>query len=116
MKTLVIISIILVVVLLVIIGLQIKPKPFDAYPQGNQIQEWVPLPGNLPTPVERFYQQVYGGQIPVISSAVISGRATMRISPITFPARFRFTHQAGQNYHHYIEATFFGFPIMKVNE
>jgi hypothetical protein len=28
----------------------------------------------------------------------------------------RFTHEAGQGYRHYIEATIFGFPLMKVNE
>jgi len=40
----------------------------------------------------------------------------MRINGITFPGRFRFTHDAGQGYHHYIEATVFGLPVMKVNE
>jgi hypothetical protein len=40
----------------------------------------------------------------------------MRIMGITFPGRFRFTHDAGQGYRHYIEATLFGLPLMKVNE
>jgi hypothetical protein len=40
----------------------------------------------------------------------------MRVIGITFPARFRFTHEAGQGYRHYIEATLFGLPLMKVNE
>jgi len=66
--------------------------------------------------VERFYQQVYGENIPVIDSAVISGRLRLRFMGITFPGRFRFTHNAGKGYRHYIEATLFGFPIMKVNE
>jgi hypothetical protein len=35
---------------------------------------------------------------------------------IRLPARFRFTHLAGQAYRHYIEATIFGLPILKVNE
>jgi hypothetical protein len=30
--------------------------------------------------------------------------------------RFRFTHDAGQDYRHYIEATLFGLPLLKVNE
>ncbi|HEY53691.1 MAG TPA: hypothetical protein G4N94_09565, partial [Caldilineae bacterium] len=47
---------------------------------------------------------------------VISGRGRLRIKGVTFPARFRFTHIAGQGYRHYIEATFFGYPLMKVNE
>jgi len=75
------------------------------------------LPQNLPAPVERFYRKMYGDAIPVITSAVFTGRATMRpVGNLTLPARFRFTHVAGVNYRHYIEATFFGLPIMKVNE
>jgi hypothetical protein len=97
------------------VGLLVKPASFPLYPQGTRL-ETTALPQNLPAPVERFYQKIYGDEIPVINSAVITGRATMRIMGITFPARFRFTHEAGQNYRHYIEATWFGFPIMKVNE
>ena len=40
----------------------------------------------------------------------------MRVGGLTFPGRFRFTHKAGHDYRHYIEATFLGFPILKVNE
>ena len=40
----------------------------------------------------------------------------MRFSRLTFPSRFRFTHAAGRGYRHYIEATWFGFPILRVNE
>jgi hypothetical protein len=66
--------------------------------------------------VERFYRQVYGPTIPVIESLVVTGRARMRIMGISFPARFRFTHIAGQDYRHYIETTFYGQPLMKDNE
>lgn len=98
------------------LGLKVNPAPFPAYRQSIGTVETLPLPTGLPAPVERFYRKVYGDQIPVINAAVISGRATMKIMGLTFPARFRFTHEAGQNYRHYIEATFFGLPIMKVNE
>jgi hypothetical protein len=66
--------------------------------------------------VKRFYWTLYGDEVPEIRSAVITGRASMRVNGITFPARYRFTHVAGQNYRHYIEATWFGLPIMRVNE
>lgn len=98
------------------LGLRIKPAPFPAFPQGSGRAETIPLPGDLPAPVERFYRQVYGETVPVIESLVVTGRARMRIMGITFPARFRFTHIAGQDYRHYIETTFFGLPLMKVNE
>ena len=35
---------------------------------------------------------------------------------VTMPARLRFSHQAGYNYRHYMETTFYGFPVIKVNE
>jgi hypothetical protein len=100
----------------VLLGLQIKPRPLAPYRAQTPDLETIPLPTGLPAPVERYYRAVYGDQLPVIESAVISGRAKMRVAGITFPARFRFTHAAGQNYRHYIEATVFGLPIMRVNE
>jgi hypothetical protein len=98
------------------LGLRVKPRPFAAFPQQSEERGTVPLPEDLPAPVARFYQQVYGEAVPVVESLVVSGRATMRIMGIPFPARFRFTHVAGQAYRHYIETTFFGLPLMKVNE
>ena len=103
-------------VLLGWVGLRIKPRSLPAFPQQSEERGTIPLPEGLPAPVERFYRQVYGENIPVIESLVVSGRAKMRIMGITFPARFRFTHIAGQDYRHYIETTFFGLPLMKVNE
>ncbi len=99
------------------LGLQIKSAPFPAFPQRQPKLETVPLPQGLPAPVERFYRKIYGENIPIIKSAVITGRAEVRpVGPITFPARFRFTHNAGKGYRHYIEATVFGLPLMRVNE
>lgn len=115
----IIIGLLVTLVVLVVIGwlgLKIKPRPFDSYPSQPPDLETTPLPEELPAPVGRFYRAVYGDQIPLIESAVISGRAQLRFFGITFPGRFRFTHIAGQDYHHYIEATIFGLPIMKVNE
>lgn len=111
-----IVSILVLLVLIVFIGLKIQPKPFPAFittiPQINTI----PLPDNLPVPVERFYRELYGDNVPLIHSAVISGTGRLRINGITLPARFRFVHNAGQDYRHYIETTNFGQPLLKVNE
>jgi hypothetical protein len=110
-------GILLALVLLSWLGLQIKPAPFAAFSQQQPELETVPLPAGLPVPVERFYRTLYGDRVPVIETAVIKGRATM--SPflgIPLPARFIFVHNAGKDYRHYIEATFFGLPILKVNE
>lgn len=98
------------------IGLQIEPAPFPPVSEPVPSLEYVPLPDDLPVPVARFYQTIAGDQVPVVRTAVISGRATLRFAGITFPARFRFTYEAGRNYHHNIEATFFGLPILKADE
>lgn len=113
-----ILAIIVALVVIGWIGLRVKPAPFDSLslPSSTATPATMPLPQGLPAPVDRFYRQVYGDEVPVVKTAVITGRASMRIAGITFPARFRFTHDAGNGYRHYIEATFLGLPLMKVNE
>ena len=117
MKIIVTVLIVLIILLGIgWLGLRIKPKSFTSYPGQTPVLQTVPIPAGLPAPVERYYRQLYGDEVPVITSAVVSGRATMRPFGFTLPARFRFVHEAGQGYRHYIEATFFGLPILKVNE
>jgi hypothetical protein len=98
------------------VGLQVQPSPLPAADPAAGPVTTVPLPDGLPAPVDRFYRTLYGEQVPVVDSAVISGRGTMRIAGITFPARFRFSHVTGEAYRHYIELTAFGARIMSVNE
>jgi len=109
-------SILALVVFLGWVGLQIKPGPFSPYPQRQGEINTIPLPAGLPAPVERFYKTVYGEQIPVIESVVMKGHADIAPFGIRLPARFVFVHNAGRDYRHYIEATWFGISLMKVNE
>ena len=99
------------------LGLQIQPKTFPPFPLESQPLKTIPLPADLPTPVERFYKTVYGKEIPVIETAVILGRGTLKpFLNIPIPARYVFVHDAGKDYRHYFEATIFGIPILMVNE
>jgi hypothetical protein len=117
MKTLLTLAVVLIGLVLVgWLGLQFQPRSFKEHGGRPGEQETVNLPGSLPAPVENFYREVYGDRVPKIHAAVISGRGTMRIQGITLPVRWRFTHQAGENYRHQIEAAWFGMPILKVNE
>jgi hypothetical protein len=100
----------------VVFGLRVQPAPLAAYTASAAPVETIPQPTDLPKPVERFYRQTYGDQIPVYTSTVMTGHGTVRFMGITLPARMRFTHIAGQGYRHYIEATFYGLPVFKVNE
>jgi len=98
------------------VGLQVEPAPLpDTAITAGEVTT-VPLPNDLPAPVERFYRALYGDRVPVVDSAVITGRGTMRIAGVTFPARFRFSHVTGQSYRHYIELTVFGARLAAVNE
>lgn len=100
------------------LGLEVQPAPFPVYPEEKAASiETTALPQGLPAPVERFYRRIYGGDVPVVRSAVLTGRARIRPNlPFWMPARYRFTHVAGQDYRHYIEACWFGIPVMRVNE
>ncbi|OGO62917.1 MAG: hypothetical protein A2Z45_07245 [Chloroflexi bacterium RBG_19FT_COMBO_55_16] len=108
----------LLIILFVIgwLGLRVKPKPFPLATLPQAEIKTVPLPQGLPAPVERFYRTVYGDQIPVIETVVITGHGRIRPFGVWLPARFVFVHKAGKDYRHYIEATFFGLPFLKVNE
>ncbi len=110
------IDVTLLVVLFIVFGLRVTPAPFQSFTAPGIVDETIPLPAGLPAPVERFYRQKYGDSIPVYQSAVITGSGTIRLMGITFPARLRFSHISGEDYRHYIEATFYGLPVIKANE
>jgi hypothetical protein len=114
---LIILGVIVGLVVLIGIGLQVQPASFPPFPQKSGEIRTVPLPSGLPAPVERFYRKIYGDKVPVIESAVITGKVTVRpVGPVAFPGRFRITHLAGQAYRHYIEAGLFAIPMFQVNE
>ena len=121
---LIIAGIVIAVGLLGWLGLQIQPQSFPlyltndpSYPAIAPPLETISLPIGLPAPVERFYRTVYGEEVPVIETAVIQGRGIMKpYLNIPIPARFVFVHTAGKDYRHYFEATWFGIPLLKVNE
>ncbi len=113
---------VLAIGLLFWLGVQIRPQTFPSFSEAassavlSQVTT-VPLPPGLPEPVERFYQTVYGEEIPVVKTVVIQGRGIMKpFMNIPIPARFVFVHDAGRDYRHYFEATLFGIPLLKINE
>lgn len=98
------------------LGLQVQPAPFAEYPQASAEPPVTSLPAGLPAPVERYFRRAYGDSVPVVDSVVVTGRGRIRPFGLWMPMRFRFTHDAGKGYRHYIEACWFGLPFMKVNE
>ena len=97
-------------------GLRVQPAPFQSAATSDGTAEYAPIPTSLPAPVARFYRATYGDRVPVVKSAVVTGRGTMTLFGLTFPSRFRFNYDEARNFRTYFEITVFGFPIMRVNE
>jgi hypothetical protein len=112
----IIVAVIAALMLIVWLGLQVRPRPFSQPELAQGEVGTIPLPDCLPAPVECFYRTVYGKQIPVIESVVITGRGRMRPFGVWMPARFIIVHRAGYDYRHYFEVTFFGVPFLRINE
>ena len=110
------VDLVILVPLLLVLGLRIQPQPFAAYPEPTRLETAVTIPPSLPAPVTRYYQATMPEEVPLIETAVVTARGHLRFMGITFPQRLRFIHDAGQGYRHYIEATLFGKPLLKVNE
>lgn len=114
----IVVGVLVVLVGAVWAGLQVRPRKFTDYPDRTPPLTTVPVPDGLPAPVARYYAAITGGtnELPVFESAVLTGRAKLRLNGVSFRARFRFTHEAGQNYRHYIEGTTWNLPLLRVNE
>ena len=98
------------------LGLRVEPAPLPPIPLTGSPAAVVALPADLPAPVDRFYRVLYGEQLPVVDTVVVSGRGTMRIQGITMPSRYRFSHVTGRAYRHDIETTVFGATLLSVDE
>lgn len=98
------------------VGLQVEPAPYPEIEQEPVELSSTELPEDLPAPVRRYFLEAVGEQVPLVESALVSGRAKLRLFGLRFPARFRFAYLAGQAYRHEIEVTLFGYPLMKVDE
>lgn len=97
------------------IGLLIPARPF-ARPAAGPEPATVPIPDDLPPPVARYAQAVFGEAIPVTQSAQITGRGTLVLNGLSLPARFKFYHDAGNAYAHHLQITWYGLPVLTVNE
>ena len=98
-------------------GASVEPDPFPDFPQPSRpARDEVPLPAGLPEPVDTWLRGIYADTVPVVDSVVVTGRAVINPFGMWLPARFRFIHAAGRGYRHYIEATWFGRPLLKVDE
>ncbi len=76
-----IVAVLAVLALVGWLGLRIQPASFPAYGKSPAALELMSIPQGLPAPVERWIRSIYGDQVPLIETAVISGRATTPYVP-----------------------------------
>jgi hypothetical protein len=98
------------------LGLQVKASPFPALTPGST-PRLIPVPENLPPPVARFAQALFGDTIPDVQSAMVLGRAQLAPTGMPMPTRFRFSYDAARSSHyHDIQVTWFTLPFMRIHE
>jgi hypothetical protein len=97
-------------------GARVQPPRFPSPEWESRPLRTVALPAGLPRPVARYAETVFGDSIPVVETALIIGRVDMVIGGIPCKGRFKFFHQAGAAYYHEIQITWFGLPLITVDE
>ena len=99
------------------LGLRWTPKPYPPFaPRPTEPPSPAPWPESLPATVRRAFGAVLPDGPRSVSTAVISGRASLNVNGMPFKARFRFIHEAGRNYRHAFEVTWFNLPIIRASE
>jgi hypothetical protein len=107
-----------IMILLIIAGLgfHIGPKSFPPYHDTTPELVTVPLPSDLPAPVERYLNTIMGDQIPVIESAVVWGRGKSKIFHVWMPVRFKGCYIPSQEFYRDMEVTWYRIPIITGHE
>ncbi|HEX6579120.1 MAG TPA: DUF6544 family protein [Jiangellaceae bacterium] len=98
------------------VGIRVTPPRFVSPSWNSRDVGSVEVPADLPAPVARYARAVFGASIPKVDSALIIGRADLSLGGIAWKGRFRFFHQAGSAYQHDIQLTWFGLPLLTVDE
>lgn len=89
------------------------PQPFPN-PQPGPAFQPQPMP-DLPEPV-RLYLETVAPELPVMRSAILIGRFSMRVAGVQVPGRWRFTHDVGRGYRHEMDITVMGRTVARGDE
>jgi hypothetical protein len=97
------------------LGLKVPVSSFPTLTVTTPPLQSIEPPRDLPAPVQRYVEAAFGERIPLIDSAIISGKAELNFG-VTIPARFRFYQQAGKAYYHHFEGGWFGLTVFNGHE
>jgi hypothetical protein len=94
------------------LGLQVRPLNFPAPAASGRLDETLTVPEDLPAPISRHFQNSFGGQVPLIQTAVIWGHARIKLAGLWIPARYQVYYQAGTAFYRAVQLTWFGQPVI----
>lgn len=91
-------------------------QSFPPHPEETKDADAVNVPPNIPEPVKRYYEAASGSHVPVIRSAVVWGKAKLKVNGIWMPVRYKTYDLSGLAFYRYMEVTWFGWTILKVSD
>lgn len=95
-------------------GFKYPPKSLPPHPEETKSMKLIGIPSNLPEPVERHFNEVFDIKAPSIETAVVWGKADLRISGIWVPALFKaYYYIPGHDFVREMEITWFGRTVLK---
>lgn len=74
------------------------------------------LPDSLPIPVRDYYITAAGQDLPVIESALLWGRAKIKLGGIWIPIRWKQYFKAGNSFQWPAEITWFGITVFRADD
>ncbi len=98
------------------LGFQIEPDSFAPHPEKTKDEGTVDVPPDIPVPLKRYFEATAGNHVPVIRSAIVWGKAKLRINGIWMPVRFKAYYFPGKAFIRYLEVTWFGKTFLKVSD
>ncbi len=79
------------------LGFQIEPESFPPHPEKTNDAGTIDVPPDIPEPVKRYYEAAAGSLVPEVRSAVVWGKAKLRINGIWMPVRFKEYYLPGRH-------------------
>lgn len=95
------------------LGLQMRPRSVAPIEGVSRYLGSIPLPANLPAPIERYIRATVGERVPRVESVVTWGTARMRLGPLWLPLRFQTWEIPGRQKVTRMEVTWFGLPVLR---
>lgn len=74
------------------------------------------LPDNLPAPIRDYYITAVGQDLPIIESALLWGRAKIKLGGIWIPIRWKQYFRAGKSFQWLAEITWFGITVFRADD